>query len=83
MALMCQETLDFECLEQAWLVNFRQYFNCELEQLAGMEKQGLVALSEQGIEVTATGWYFVRGIAMLFDRYLQSDRSRTKFSRIL
>jgi oxygen-independent coproporphyrinogen-3 oxidase len=36
-----------------------------------------------GIQVTAAGWYAVRGIAMVFDRYLQADRSRAKFSRII
>ena len=26
---------------------------------------------------------FVRGVATVFDRYLQADRNRTRFSRIL
>jgi oxygen-independent coproporphyrinogen III oxidase len=29
------------------------------------------------------GWYFVRAVAMVFDRYLQADRNRAKFSRII
>jgi oxygen-independent coproporphyrinogen III oxidase len=29
------------------------------------------------------GWYVVRGIAMVFDRYLQAERSRERFSRII
>jgi oxygen-independent coproporphyrinogen-3 oxidase len=33
--------------------------------------------------VTPSGWYVVRAIAMLFDRYLQGDRERERFSRIL
>jgi len=33
--------------------------------------------------VTDTGWFFVRAIAMIFDRYLQLDQNRTRFSKIL
>lgn len=83
MALMCQGELLFEPLEQAWLIDFRQYFAGELAQLETMAEQGLVALKADGVEVTAMGWFFVRGIAMVFDRYLQADRNRARFSRII
>ena len=83
MALMCQGELLFEPLESSWLIDFRKYFTPELEQLQEMEQQGLVALSAEGIEVTAMGWYFVRGIAMVFDKYLQADKNRARFSRII
>ena len=43
----------------------------------------LVVITEEGVRVTAKGWYFVRGVAMVFDRHLQADRNRTRFSRIL
>jgi len=42
-----------------------------------------VVVDDCGIQVTAMGWYFVRGVAMVFDRYLQADRNRAKFSRII
>ena len=83
MALMCQGELLFEPMEQSWLIDFRTYFATELEQLKEMEGQGLVVLGPEGIEVTAMGWYFVRGIAMVFDRYLQADKNRARFSRII
>ena len=83
MALMCQGEALFESLEQAWLIDFRQYFAAEIELLEDMENQGLVQISAEGITVTALGWYFVRGIAMTFDRYLQADRNRARFSRII
>ena len=83
MALMCQGELLFEPLETSWLIDFRKYFAPELEQLQEMEQQGLVTLSSEGIEVTAMGWYFVRGIAMVFDKYLQADKNRARFSRII
>ena len=46
-------------------------------------QHGLVVVDESGIEVTPMGWFFVRGVAMVFDRYLQADRNRTRFSKII
>jgi oxygen-independent coproporphyrinogen-3 oxidase len=83
MALMCQGQLQYESIELAYLIDFKQYFATELETLAGMEDQGLVEVSDTGIQVTAMGWFFVRGVAMVFDRYLQADRTRARFSKIL
>ena len=83
MALMCQGELLFEPLEQAWLIDFREYFATELERLGEMQEQGLVHIDGESVRVTPMGWYFIRGIAMVFDRYLQADRNRTRFSRII
>jgi oxygen-independent coproporphyrinogen-3 oxidase len=44
---------------------------------------GLVEMSEQAIQVTAMGWFFVRAVAMVFDRHLRADRVRERFSRII
>lgn len=83
MALMCQGELLFEPLEQAWLIDFKTYFAAELERLHEMQEQGLVHFGDDGVQVTPMGWYFVRGIALVFDRYLQVDRNRARFSRII
>jgi oxygen-independent coproporphyrinogen III oxidase len=83
MALMCQGQVVFESIELAWLLDFRTYFAAELEQLKTLEEQGLVTVDDTGIQVTASGWFFVRGVAMVFDKYLQADRNRAKFSRII
>jgi oxygen-independent coproporphyrinogen-3 oxidase len=83
MALMCQGHVMFDAIEEAWLLDFREYFGAELERLRDFEADGLVEVDGSGIQVTPAGWYAVRGIAMVFDRYLQADRSRAKFSRII
>ena len=83
MALMCQGHLQFEAINLAWLIDFKTMFTKELEQLQVMQEQGLVQLSDGGIQVTAMGWFFVRGVAMVFDRYVQADRNRTRFSKII
>ncbi len=83
MALMCQGRVEFESIELAHLMKMREYFAPELEELRQLEKMGLVEVSEQDIQVTATGWYFVRAVAMVFDRNLQADQVRERFSRII
>ena len=83
MALMCQGQVLFESIELAWLLDFREYFSSECEALEDLAAKGLVTMDDTGIQVTAMGWYFVRAVAMVFDRYLQADRNRAKFSRII
>jgi len=83
MALMCQGQVLFESIEVAWALDFRRYFASEMAQVEDMQGQGLVTVDAQGIQVTPEGWYFVRAVAMVFDRYLQADRHRAQFSRIL
>ena len=83
MALMCQGVLQYESIELAFLIDFRTYFAKELEALQELVGQGLVVVNGQGIEVTAQGWFFVRAVAMVIDRYLQADRKRWRFSKII
>jgi len=85
MALMCQGDLQFESVELAYLIDFRRYFASELALLRKFEDEGLVQIDlEAGdIQVTPAGWFLVRAIAMVFDRYLQADRSHARFSRII
>jgi len=83
MALMCQGRVDYESIELAHLISMSEYFANELAELRTLAELGLVLLEPRGIEVTPLGWYFVRAVALVFDRYLQADRSRERFSRII
>ena len=83
MALMCQGRLDFESIESAFLIDMRAYFRAELACLHSFEQRGLLEVDQASIHVTAQGWYFVRAIAMTFDRYLQTGQNRERFSRII
>jgi oxygen-independent coproporphyrinogen-3 oxidase len=83
MALMCQGYLQLESVELAYLVDFKSYFAKELLALAELSDQGMVTLDDAGITVTEQGWFFVRAVAMVFDRHLQTDRTRALFSKII
>jgi oxygen-independent coproporphyrinogen-3 oxidase len=83
MALMCQGRVAFESIEHAHLIKMSEYFAPELEKLVSLAETGLVTVEPDAIQVTALGWYFVRAVAMVFDRYFQSDITRERFSRII
>ncbi len=83
MALMCQGEVQFESIELGHLIDFRSYFARELDVLEGLAAEGLVRLSPGSIQVTEAGWFLVRAIAMVFDKNLQVDLDRARFSRII
>ncbi len=83
MGIMCQGSLIYESIELAYLIDFKKYFANELEVLKPLEQNGMIYFDAQGIHVTEIGWFFVRAVAMVFDKYLQSDKNRARFSKII
>ena len=83
MALMCQGHVSIESIEMAHLMDFRKTFASEMVELSEMQDTGLVQLEGGAIHVTEQGWYFVRAVAMVFDRYVRADQDRTRFSKII
>lgn len=83
MAIMCQGAVHFESIALAYLVDFKRYFASELEALKPLAEQGMVKVDTDSIEVTDTGWFFVRAVAMVFDRHLQANLHLNRFSKIL
>ena len=83
MALMCQGDVQFESVELAYLVDFKTYFAKELNALAELRDQGMLTIDDAGITVTEQGRFIARAIAVVFDRYLQADRTRACTSKII
>ncbi len=82
-ALMCHFELSIESIESAHLIDFRQYFADELEDLKEMERAGLLRVDRDWITVLPPGRMLVRVISMVFDRYLRADRQRTRYSKVI
>ncbi|MBL8443359.1 MAG: oxygen-independent coproporphyrinogen III oxidase [Zoogloeaceae bacterium] len=82
-ALMCHFELSIESIEIAHLINFREYFAQELDDLREMQAAGLVTIDDQWISVQPAGRLLVRGIAMVFDRYIRADRERARYSKVI
>jgi len=82
-ALMCHFELSIESIEIAHLIDFKSYFAPELADLREMEQAGLLTIDDQWITVEPKGRILVRVIAMVFDRYLRSDRERVRYSKVI
>ncbi|MGA7179705.1 MAG: oxygen-independent coproporphyrinogen III oxidase [Thiobacillaceae bacterium] len=70
--LMCDLELEKEKIARRWNIDFETYFADSLQFLDPLEKDGLVTLSANLIQVTNLGRLFLRNIAMCFDAYLHS-----------
>lgn len=82
-ALMCHFELSIESIEIAHLIDFKSYFAAELADLREMEVAGLLSIDDQWITVEPKGRILVRVIAMVFDKYLRSDRERVRYSKVI
>ncbi len=83
MSIMCSGEVSFAALENNYLVDPKLAFADELGRLREFQDLGLVRVDAEGIAVTPQGRYFVRPIAMVFDRYLRSAMQRASYSRVL
>jgi len=82
-ALMCHFELDFAAIENAFGIDFVQYFLPEIQELRELEAAGLVIVEEASIKVLPAGRLLVRAVAMVFDRYLRADRQKTRYSKVI
>ena len=82
MALMCQGQVDFDTVKVQHRLHAERDFAPEMHALQTMAEQGLVQFDSARLKLTELGWYFVRSVAGVFDRYLQNNASREQFSRI-
>lgn len=80
--LICHFTLDFGEIEKTFCIDFRDYFSEAWPQLLGMASDGLITLSETGIEVRPAGRLLVRTVCMVFDTYL-TRQNRQQFSQVI
>lgn len=86
--IMCREVVDLSAklgqfIETNNPTTLAEYLQRELEELKRFEDDGLVLINRQGFKITETGRYFMRPIAGVFDRYLNSvvDKRILPFSR--
>lgn len=79
--LICHFDLTFAAIEQAFDVDFHDYFADELKALGPMQDDGLLTVSEQAIHVLPAGRLLIRNICMVFDRYLAQKQQQ--FSKVI
>lgn len=72
--LMCDFVLDYDSITLPDGISAQEYFSEELTRLHALQEDGLVTVSDKGIQVTMRGRLLIRNICMAFDRYLQAPK---------
>jgi len=80
--LMCYDGVQSDAFDQAYNIDFRDYFSAELERLEPMVDDGLVERDGASIAITPRGRLLVRSVAMAFDRYV-NETAPEKFSKAI
>jgi oxygen-independent coproporphyrinogen-3 oxidase len=81
--LICNFSLDIPSLEQAWGIEFSDYFRSALPHLSSMQEDGLLELDERRILVLPKGRLLIRNICMVFDAYRVAKEEQVGFSRVI
>jgi oxygen-independent coproporphyrinogen III oxidase len=81
--LMCNFELSISSIEQAYPITFPNYFATELEKLKGLAIDGLLTMDDDWISVTMKGRLLIRNICMVFDRYLNEQQDRPRYSKTI
>jgi oxygen-independent coproporphyrinogen-3 oxidase len=82
-AIMCQGRVRFSEIEKQYRIDFSSHFAPELELLKPLAQDGLVELSDFGIDVTPVGHLLLRAVAMKFDEYLVNDQRGKSYSKVI
>jgi oxygen-independent coproporphyrinogen III oxidase len=83
--ILCHLVVVKSEIEREFEIDFDLHFRTELERLSELERDGLVRLDGDRIEVEPVGRIFIRNIAMAFDAYLNrpAPRQMQVFSKTL
>ena len=83
LAIMCHGHVEFSAIEALHPISFARHFAAELARLQRYAEMGLVRIEPGALQVTPTGWFFVRVLAMAFDAALATEVPRERFSRVI
>ncbi|NKB37685.1 MAG: oxygen-independent coproporphyrinogen III oxidase [Gammaproteobacteria bacterium] len=79
--IICYFELDYQDVQERYLIDFQNYFYNELQILKLMQDDGLLALTDAGIAITPAGRLLVRNVCMIFDKYLKDSARQGIFSK--
>jgi oxygen-independent coproporphyrinogen-3 oxidase len=76
--LLCNFKLPLAAFESRHHIRFDDYFREERPALENLQREGLLKVSPDVLEVSDQGRFFVRNIAMVFDAYLKKPRTEDR-----
>ena len=80
--LICHFELNFKEIEDAFEIDFINYFAGELQQIKEMQADALLELTSEKITVLPEGKLLIRNICMVFDLYLKKNKEQ-RFSKTI
>jgi len=80
--LMCQSRVVYDDYQFGFGINFKDYFQRELQATQAMQDDGLVRLADNALEVLPAGRLLLRNICMVFDSHL-TPNVEGRFSRVI
>lgn len=81
--LLCHFELDIKKLENKWKFKFLDYFESAISNLQTMQDDGLLVMDENSLKITSSGRLLARNICMEFDRYMQEQSNKERYSRTI
>ena len=82
-SLLCQSKLSFSDVSQRWGIDAQSYFADDLEDLAGLQADGLVNIDDEQVMITPKGRFLSRVVAMRFDKYLRMGQPLARYSKVI
>lgn len=79
--LICHYQVNIKSVEQSHGINFREYFREAIDTLQQMQKDELLTIDANFIQVKPKGCLLIRNICMAFDKYLSS--AGKQFSKVI
>ena len=81
--LICHFQIEYREIEDLFKIDFSDYFKKEIILLADMQKDELLIINEDAIEVLPAGRFLIRNICSVFDIYLDREKSNNNFSKMI
>jgi oxygen-independent coproporphyrinogen-3 oxidase len=81
--VMCQFSLNYSAIETQFKLHFSDYFATEINDLNNLQKLGLIQNTSYGFDVTDTGRFLIRNIAVVFDKYFRDSRNIKRYSKVI
>ncbi len=81
LELFCNFYLNRSQIEKKWNISFSRHFSWELKKLIPLQKEGLLCMRRNHLEVTPLGRFFIRNICMIFDQYIRTENAEGRYSK--
>ena len=82
MQIMANFSINIKSFEDEFEIDFFDYFKESIESLEQMQKEGLLRIQRDSMQILATGMLLVRNVAMAFDAYMgKYAQNKKSFSK--